>query len=163
MGLTRLEHREYRRMMRKGHNGSRGMKDRLRDRSITLRDMRKTFPELAFKQRSMAAALLERDDFRRKSGDYGSSSNFLEQVASAIPTDLADKNRKDRRRAPPQPYGKAKPEDDQSSDDDYEFCDADNSTEQNKRGGTVDDEDPNYGAIRWSDDDEAEDHEEDEG
>lgn len=163
MGLTRLEHREYRRMMRKGHNGSRGMKDRLRDRSITLRDMRKTFPELAFKRRSMAAALLERDDFRSKSGDYGSGSKYLENVLSAIPTELADKNRKDRRRPPPQPFGKAKPDDDRPSDDDYELSDADNSAEQNKRGGTVPDEDPNYGAIRWSDDEEAEDDEEDEG
>ena len=101
MALTRLEHREYRRMMGKGFNGSKNIRDRMRERNKSLRQTRENLPNLAFRRRSMAAALLERDEFRRKSGEFGSSPNFIENVAGAIPTDLADLQREDRRKAPP--------------------------------------------------------------
>ncbi len=163
MALTRTEHREYRRMMTKGFNESQTLKDSLRQRNQFLREMRKTFPELSFQRRSKAAALLERDEFRQKSGEFGASRTFIEDVAGAIPTDIADIQREDQRKAPPQPSGKSDGAGRAPSDDDYQQRDDENGTGRNRRGGTVDDPDPNYGAIRWADDEEAEGQEDDEG
>lgn len=151
-GLTRLEHREYRRMMRKGYNNSQTIKDRLRERNKSQREMRENLPGASFRRRSMAVALLEREEFRQLSGDYGHSPKFVEEVAGAIPTDIADLKREDTRKAPP--VGSKKPSGSKSSmsDEDYDHHDEQMGSETNTRGGTVDDEDSNYGAIRWSDD-----------
>ena len=151
-GLTRLEHREYHRMMRKGFNNSQTIKDRMRERNKTQRDMRMNLPNVSFRRRSIAAALLEREEFRRLSGAYGSSPKFVQEVSGAIPTDIADLNREDKRRAPPMTSKKSGGIKRAVSDDDYDHHDEQTGTETNNRGGTVDDEDSNYGAIRWSDD-----------
>lgn len=158
-GLTRLEHREYHRMMRKGFNNSKTIKDRMRDRNKTQREMRENLPSASFRRRSLAAALLEREEFRSLSGAYGSSEKFVEEVSGAIPTDIADLQREDKRKAPPLASKKSGGGTRSVSDEDYDLHDEQTGTETNSRGGTVDDEDSNYGAIRWSDD-ETEDEEE---
>ena len=158
-GLTRLEHREYHRMMGKGFNGSQTIKDRLRERNKSQRDMRKNLPHASFRRRSIAAALLEREEFRRLSGAYGATPNFVEAVAGAIPTDIADLNREDKRKAPSIASKGSRKSNSTRSEDDYDLHDEQTGTEGDRRGGTVDDEDSNYGAIRWSDD-ETEDEEE---